>query len=93
MKLLELMNPKDWTAENAIDVPYARAHGLAWDGDGLWAAFTTDKIIAKYDVKTGRQMDEVKLPESSPDPHGLTNWRGSLLYSDAVTGEVGRVIR
>lgn len=93
VKLLWLYDPKTWAVENEISLGWSRTHGLAWDGDGLWAAFTTDKIIAKYDVKSGKQVDEIQLPETSPDPHGLAMHKGSLLYSDANSAEVARVVR
>ena len=58
-------------------------HGLAKDGDGIWCSDRAEKLIVKFDKKTGEEIDQVRLPEDGPDPHGLTILDQELWYSDA----------
>jgi len=58
-------------------------HGLALDGEGIWCADRADKKLVKYDRYSGKVMEEIHLPDSSPDPHGLSIKNGTLWYSDA----------
>ena len=61
-----------------------RLHGLARDGDGIWCAHTSDKIIIKYDVETGIESERLVFGEDAPAPHGLSIKDGVLWYSDAM---------
>ena len=60
-----------------------RLHGLARDGEGIWCAHTTDKVILKYHVETGEVMDRIDLPPDGPSPHGLSMRGGEMWYCDA----------
>jgi glutamine cyclotransferase len=82
-KALKLIDPKDFCVLKTIEVPFERLHGLAWDGEGLWCAHTSDKIIVKYNVDTGEVMDRIDYPRDAPAPHGLTLWNGDLWSCDA----------
>ena len=83
--------PGDFSVVDEFEVGLDRLHGLAWVGDGLWAAHTADRVLVKYDVKTGRELDAMVIPEPHPSPHGLTTWQGALWYCDADTGDVCRI--
>ena len=58
-------------------------HGLALDGEGIWCSDRAEKLVVKFHKKTGKKMEELKLPTDGPDPHGLTIREGQLWYSDA----------
>ena len=58
-------------------------HGLAVDGEGIWCADRAEKKLVKYDRSSGDVMEEMQLPNSGPDPHGLSIKNGTLWYSDA----------
>ena len=93
IRRMVLSEPADLSTVSSFEVSRPRLHGLAWDGEGVWAAHTTDRVIIKYDVSTGLEMDIVEVPEPHPAPHGLTLWRGTLWYCDADTGQVCRIHR
>jgi len=82
-KSLRLLDPKTGRLLKTVEVPYERLHGLAWDGEGMWCAHTSDKLIVKYNVDTGDVMDMIEYPKGAPAPHGLTLWNGDLWSCDA----------
>ena len=91
--LLTLMDPRDFSLAKELKVPRQRLHGLAWDRDGLWAVHTADRVIAKYNVDTGEELDLIEVPEPHPAPHGFTIWKGGMWYCDADTAMVCRIVR
>ena len=93
VKLMDLLDPKDWSVVKRFEMPFPRAHGCAWDGEGLWVAHPSDDVIVKYDVDSGNQLDAHELPSGSPEPHGLTMWCGDMWYCDAKSDAVCRVYR
>lgn len=93
IKVMDLLDPKDWSVVRSFEVPYPRAHGVAWDGKGLWVAHPSDQLIAQYDAITGEQIDSYELPEGSPEPHGLTYWKNKLWYCDAKSDAVCTVYK
>ncbi len=80
-------------------------HGLARDGEGIWCAHTSDKVIVKYHVETGAELDRITFSEDGPYPHGVSIRDRTLWYSDAnfggvvyqdklyEKGEIGRIVR
>ena len=92
-RVIQLMDPNGFAVVREIEVSRDRSHGLAWDGDGLWCVFTSDGLIVKYDVSTGREMEVIDVPDSKPEVHGLTIWQGSFWYCDAKSGAVCRIRR
>tara|TARA_B100001123_G_C15334064_1_gene1032180 strand:+ start:3818 stop:4609 length:792 start_codon:yes stop_codon:yes gene_type:complete len=78
-----------------IEVNTERLHGLARDGDGIWCAHTSDKIIIKYNVKDGKEMERLvfseKNPGDAPAPHGLSIKDDQLWYCDAMMVGGGHV--
>ncbi len=92
-KLMDLLDTRDWSVVKRFEMPLQRAHGVAWDGEGLWVSHPSDAVIVKYDADTGAQMDAHELPDGSPEPHGLTIWQGDMWYCDAKSDAVCRVYR
>lgn len=82
-KGMKLVDPRTFKVLRNIDVPYDRPHGLAWDGEGMWMSHTGLKLIVKYNVETGEEMDRIQYPADGPAPHGLTIWNGDLWSCDA----------
>ncbi len=93
VNILALYDARDFSLVREVSVPWKRLHGLAWDGKGLWAVHTADRIIVKYNVDTGKELDRIEVPPPNPEPHGLTLWNGVLWYCDAESGAVCRILR
>lgn len=83
LQKLSLVNPNDFRLIRQIPVHLARAHGLAWDHEGIWCMHSTDRIIHKLATKDGRILEAVVLSPSDPDPHGMCLYQGHLYYCDA----------
>ncbi len=85
-----------------IELP--RLHGLAREGDGIWCAHTGARLVVKYDVESGHEIDRIAFGPDDPFPHGLSIRDGELWYADAdyrVAGfegtwrgwpEIGRIV-
>lgn len=83
-KALILCDPSnDFAVVEKFEVATQRLHGLARDGDGIWCAHTTDKIIIKYSVESGEEIERIVFPPDAPAPHGLSIRDGELWYCDA----------
>jgi len=82
-KALILVDPADFSVVRTLPVEMERLHGLARDGDGIWCAHTTDRVVLKYHVQTGDVIDRIDLLPGGPSPHGLSILNGELWYSDA----------
>ena len=83
-KALTLCDPaKRLEVVARFEVPTERLHGLAREGDGIWCVHTSDRVVIKYDIKTGVETDRIVFPPDSPAPHGLSIKDGVLWYSDA----------
>ena len=80
-----------WTVEHVIALPYGRAHGVVRAADGVWVVHTSERVIVKLDLESGAEMDRVVVPESEPQPHGLSAYDSDLLYCDATSGWVVKV--
>ena len=94
-KALILVDPKaDFKIIETFPVVTERLHGMARDGEGIWCAHTTDKIIIKYSIESGRETDRIELPKDGPSPHGLSIMDGQLWYCDAnFAGRLGHTTR
>ena len=96
-----LMDPESGDVVRKFLVDIDLLHGLAIDGDGIWCAERHQKIVVKYHVETGEEIDRVIFPEDGPNPHGLSIRDGELWYSDAAfppedsreVPEIGRIVR
>ena len=82
-KALILVDPSDFRVIRKFPVELERLHGLARDGDGIWCAHTADRVIVKYSVETGEEMDRITMPSDGPRPHGVSIKDGELWYCDA----------
>ena len=82
----------DWSVQHVIDLPYNRAHGVVRVEDGIWVVHTADRVIVKLDVESGRELDRIDVPEPLPQPHGLSIYSEGLLYCDATSGWVVKIV-
>ena len=80
---------EDRSVIRTIDMPYGRSHGVVRVEDGIWIAFTTDRILIKFDVDSGEEMERIEVPECHPAPHGVSIYPGGLIYCDSSTGWIG----
>ncbi len=82
-KALILVDPADFTVLRTLPVELERLHGLIREGDGIWCAHTSDKVIVKYHVESGEILDRIDLPADGAAPHGLSMRNGEMWYCDA----------
>lgn len=67
-----------------IPMHLGRGHGLAIDEPGIWVMHSSDFVIHKLDMNSGKILEVVLLdPKTDPDPHGLDIYQGKLYYCDA----------
>ncbi|MDA0677443.1 MAG: hypothetical protein O2788_05495 [Chloroflexi bacterium] len=94
-KALHLCDPSDdMKIIKTFPVSLERLHGLARDGDGIWCAHTTDNVIVKYNVETGKETDRITMNEDEPFVHGLSILDGQLWFADAnFAGKHGTATR
>jgi streptogramin lyase len=71
--------------------PGNRPHGLGWHGDQLWLVETNHRAIYCYDPEDGAVRFKLQLPDSAPEPHGMTIWEGHFWYCDAETHVICRL--
>jgi streptogramin lyase len=88
------LDPATGAILRQFPAPGKRPHGLAWDGDLLWVAETTDRTITGYTLDgTPRRVLAMDFgPAEGPDPHGLTYHKGTFWYCDADTRCVGTLV-
>lgn len=94
-KAIHLCDPSNgMKTVKSFEVDLARLHGLARDGDGIWCAHTTDNVIVKYNVETGKETDRISMGETEAFVHGLSIKDGQLWYADAnFAGKHGTATR
>ncbi len=81
----------DWSVQHVIPLPYGRAHEVVRVGDGVWVVHTSDRVVVKLDLQDGTELDRVEVPQSEPQPHGLSILGEDLIYCDATSGWVARI--
>ena len=88
------LNPATGAILRQFPAPGKRPHGLAWDGELLWIAETTDRTITGYtlDGDARRVLAMTPGPAEGPNPHGLTIRDGVFWYCDAETRLVGTLM-
>lgn len=101
---LHLVDGDSYEVLATFPVELPRLHGLAREGDGIWCAHTGERVIVKYDVENGSEIDRITFGSEDAFPHGLSIRNGVLWYCDAdyrVVGfegtwrgwpEIGRVV-
>jgi hypothetical protein len=57
----------------------------------VWVVHTADRVIVKLDVDSGAELDRITVPESDPQPHGLSKLGADLVYCDATSGWVVKI--
>jgi streptogramin lyase len=79
------VNPKDnFRILRLIPVRYGRSHGMDIENGAIWVVFSTEMLIHKLDMKTGRVMEIVALANGEdPTPHGMCRHEGHFYYCDA----------
>jgi sugar lactone lactonase YvrE len=75
----------------SFPAPGNRPHGLGWNGDDLWLVETNHRSIYCYDHHSGTIRLRLQLPDSTPEPHGMTIWDGYFWVCDAETQVVYRL--
>ena len=81
----------DWSVQHVVPLPLKRAHGVVRVEDGVWVVHTADRVIVKLDLEDGAELDRITIPDSEPQPHGLSIFGTDLLYCDATSGWIVRV--
>lgn len=82
--LAELDWKDKFRIKRVVPVKYQRAHGLDYDDGALWVMFSSDYLIQKVEVETGKVLREITLEKGvDPDPHGMCLHNGKLYYCDA----------
>jgi sugar lactone lactonase YvrE len=92
VKTIEIVDAKDGGVQRVVNVALGRSHGMAWQEGHMWCVFTTDRVICKLDPRTGKAVQTIEAPKPHPEPHGFTIWDGDMLYCDATTGAICRVV-
>lgn len=85
------MRISDWELLHEIKLLHTRPHGVVRVEDGVWVVHTSDRVVVKLDLDTGDEMDRIDVPESHPEPHGLTLFEDGLAYCDAVSGWIAKI--
>lgn len=82
----------DWSVERLIPLPHERGHGMVRVKNGIWVVHTSHRVIVKLDLDDGTEIDRIEIPESAPEPHGLTYYEDDLIYCDASSGWIVKIM-
>mgnify|MGYP001185766264 CR=1 FL=1 len=86
------MQIDDWSVIRSLKLPLKRAHGVVRMEEGaIWVVHTGDRVIVKLDLATNDELDRIVVPETHPEPHGLSICEGGFLYCDAASGWVSKI--
>ncbi|MEM7030667.1 MAG: hypothetical protein AAF629_13960 [Chloroflexota bacterium] len=88
---LTKMRISDWSIQQVVPLPYYRAHGVVRVEDGIWVTHTGNRVIVKFDLDDGREIDRIEVPSPCPEPHGLSHYEDGFIYCDAASGWVAKI--
>ncbi len=92
-QMVHVMNVDPWREIYCFRTPGLRNHGLAWgDGDRMWVADTSAGAVSLLDTKDGRVYDVFRV-EAPDEVHGLTMREDEMWYCDALTRDIGVLVR
>jgi hypothetical protein len=60
--------------------------------DGIWVVHKQEWLIVKLDPEDGSVRDRIEIPRDQPEVHGLAREGENLLYCDATSGWIVRVV-
>ena len=80
---------EDWSVVHTIPLQYDGAHGLVRVEGGIWAAQRPDRTVLKLDLKDGKELDRIEIPNSLPEPHGAFDLRPGPALLRCVNGVGG----
>ncbi len=89
---LTRMRISDWSIQQVIALPYERAHGVVRVEDGIWVVHTSKRTIVKLDVQSGRLLEQIEIGSEYPEPHCLAAMGKDLVYCDASSGWVAKIV-
>lgn len=92
-KTIEVVSARDGKVQRVVKVALGRSHGMAWENGYMWCVFTNDRVVCKLDPRTGKAVETIEVSLPNPEPHGMTIWNGTMIYCDAQTGAVCKIIR
>ena len=72
---------------------YLTGARTAWCGSPTASGWYIQRrrVIVKLDVESGAELDRVVVPDSDPEPHGLSIFGEDLIYCDATSGWVAKI--
>jgi streptogramin lyase len=83
---------EDGAVRHTIPLPYGSAHGVVRVADGIWVVHKQEWLIVKLDPEDGSVRDRIEIPRDQPEVHGLAREGENLLYCDATSGWIVRVV-
>lgn len=78
------IDPKSWVVEMQFPTAGNRPHGIGWEGKYLWVTDSNLNAFFKHDPDTGAMVEQIRLANNDPLPHGMTIWEGWMWYCDDV---------
>jgi hypothetical protein len=89
------MDPASWVVEHMIPTVGYRPHGLGYEGTGnfIWEADTNMGSFFKRDMTTGEVVEQIRIPDGSPFPHGMSVYNGYIYWVDDIGGGNAPVCR
>lgn len=83
-RLIFSINKKTWKVRSAWPVPGNRPHGLSWGKirDTIWSSDSNLNCFFRHDAHSGRILERVQLPSTSPVIHGAKLVGNYMYYCD-----------
>ena len=86
-----LIDAETMKVERSIPTPGSAPHGIAWDEETrtIWCADRVMQKIHRLDSGSGDILDEIHVP--APELHGLTLYKGALIFCCDPSNRVCRI--